>query len=234
MRVSCENYNQCQLTQPDLTPHTARCNSALSLSQTHTYVAFMHTCSLFQSVSPSPRLCLSQSHTHAFSPSFSSLSCSCTHTQTQMDAGYHYRDWPSTQTWGKTGQRDCHSTFKCVECVLLLPAPEWQDLCLSMWQWIWFPMKCLCVCASACVCLCISFYLGIASEQFTACHSLSELGTKRKRERKMDWREKKKARKRKKRERLTIGRKRRAVRSSGGGGKWGEQEKERKGGWYRE
>lgn len=88
----------------------------------------------------------------------------------------------------------------------------------------------VCVCVSACVCLCISFYLGIASEQFTACHSLSGLGTKRKRERKMDWREKKKARKRKKRERLTIGRKRRAVRSSGGGGKWGEQEKERKGG----
>lgn len=38
------------------------------------------------------------------------------------------------------------------------------------------------VCACVCVCAFLAFYLGIASEQFTTCHSISKKGSKSERE----------------------------------------------------
>lgn len=63
MGVSCEDYNQCQLTQPDLTPHTVRRNLSNSLSLTHTCLQ-LHTLDLSFSLSLAITVTPSRAHTH--------------------------------------------------------------------------------------------------------------------------------------------------------------------------
>lgn len=131
MGVSCEDYNQCQLTQPDLTPHTVRRNIFPWRAHTHIQTRIC-THSLSQSVSLSPRL--SPSHTHTFSPSFFiSLSFTHTHIHRWMLGAITVSDQAHRHQYGgETGQRDCHSTFNVLSVYCSRPTRGWQDLCLSL------------------------------------------------------------------------------------------------------
>lgn len=155
MGVSCEDYNQCQLTQPDLTPHTVRRNISLS----HTHMHIMHSHSLSQSVCLSLSLSRSQAHTHAFSPAF----C-LSHTHRWM-----------LGTITVSGQRDCHSTFAVwsVYCshqhrngrtsVYLCDSG-----CDSQWS--------VCVCVMhVCLCMCVFMCIPclLSGYSLRAIHSLS-------------------------------------------------------------
>lgn len=156
MGVSCEDYNQCQLTQPDLTPHTVRRNIFPSHAhiQTHVCTSCTHTLSFSICLSFSRFLSVSVSHPR-FHSLFLPLSHANTHrwmlgTITVSDQAHRHRgvggDW--------TKRLSLH--IQCVECVLLSPTRGWQDLCLSMWQWMWFPVKCVYVCVWVCV---VPFYI---------------------------------------------------------------------------
>ena len=156
MGVSCEDYNQCQLTQPDLTPHTVRRNIFPWRAHTHIQTRIC-THSLSQSVSLSPHL--SPSHTHTFSPSFSislSFTLSLTHTHTHTHSHTHrwmlgaitvsdqaHRHQYRGGDWTK--RLSLH--IQCVECVLLSPNTRMAGLVsISVTADVIPGEVCVCVC----------------------------------------------------------------------------------------
>lgn len=168
MGVSCEDYNQCQLAQPDLTAHTVSC-AALPSSRTVVHI-HTHTC---KSCTHSPFLNLSLFHSQPLLfPLLSPPdSVSHTHKHTQWDAGCHYS--VVTEHRGNssgTKRLSLHSRCVCRPrrhdygriCVYLrvtvdsTPNHQWRATRARVCQ---------------CVPLLLAFYLGTASEQFTACQS---------------------------------------------------------------
>lgn len=232
MEVSCENYNQCQLTQPDLTPHTVRCNSSPSWAHTNTHTHIMEERSFpirFIFFFP-PSSSVFTSHPHCV--------CVChTHTHTHVcrfKLGCVAVSDQSHSQQKESGQRGCHSTFStwtlwrsCQHrngrtCICLCDSG-----CDS-------PIKKKNVCVSVYVCTCafLAFYLGIASEQFKACHSICRTGSKSERQLKLGLQEKERRwtiQQEGEKERLAIRSKRRTVRGSEGG-----QVKEKERWWYTE
>lgn len=170
MGVSCEDYNQCQLTQPDVTAHTVRCNIFPSCRHTHKHTR-----------PHAPFLNLSQSHTHTFS-----ISLSLSHTHRWMLGTITASDQAHRQ-------QDCDKEIATTPHVLSVYCSHHHKdgrtyVCLQYVTANATLRVHACVCACMCGCIpCLAFYLGIASEQFTACHSLSRTGTKSERWRRMRW-----------------------------------------------
>ena len=90
------------------------------------------------------------------------------------------------------GQRECHSTFSVLSvCCSHHHRDGGTDVCLSDSGCDSHCSACVCVCV--CVHAFLAFCLGIALEQFTACHSFSMTGSKSERRRRMGGKERERA-----------------------------------------
>lgn len=185
MRVSCEDYNQCQLAQPDLTAHTGSRNIFPFRTHTYAHMRIMHTLyfSLCLSFFPS----LSVSHPYFFP---------ITHTDgcwvpLQWVTEHRQQEWdkeivtPHSVCWVCIALTTTRVTGLMSVSVTVNVIPSETCVCMGL---------CVCVCVRALICAFLAFYLGIASEQFTACHSLSRTGSKSERKRRMERKERERER----------------------------------------